>query len=559
MGAFWGRRNEPPGPPTPGRVGWARDYIIAGLVATLAVLVRAALDPLLGSDHAFVLAILAVVYVAWQGGFGPAMATLLLSMATIVYFFVQPRESFAVVRPSDQVAVAAFVFCGVSCAALGHAHRTAHRRATAALAEALARQTALEAEMGRRAAAETALLASEGRFRTVAELIPQLVWAARPDGARDYINPRWYAATGLPPGSGEGDGWVESVHPDDRAGVVGRWREAVASGEKYEVEYRLRQADGGYRWYLAQALPQRDDAGRVVRWFGTSTDVDDRKRHAETLERLVQERTAELMTANATLRSEVDERRRAEEREAAAARELRRSNAELEQFAYVASHDLQEPLRKIQAFGDLLAAKHAAALPAEGQGYVKKMQASAGRMSRLIDDLLTYSRVTTHARPFARVDLAAAVREVVDDLELRAEKAGGRVEVGPLPEVEADPVQMRQLFQNLIGNALKFHRPDVPPVVAVSAEPDGDGWAVTVADNGIGFDDKYAGRIFQVFQRLHGRDEYDGTGVGLAICRKIVDRHGGAITARGRPGEGATFVVALPARPPAAHPRPADP
>ena len=558
MGAFWGRMNEPLGPPTPGRIGWARDYIIAGLAATLAVLVRAALDPLLGSDHAFVLAILAVVYVAWQCGFGPAMATLLLSMATIVYFFVQPRESFAVVRASDQVAVAAFCFCGVSCAALGHAHRTAHRRATAALAEALAQQTALEAEMGRRAAAEAALGASEAQFRTVAELIPQLVWAARPDGTRDYINPRWYAATGLPPGSGEGEGWVESVHPDDRNGVVGRWRQAVATGEKYEVEYRLRQADGGYRWYLGQALPQRDDAGRVVRWFGASTDVDDRKRHAETLERLVQERTAELMTANAALRAEVDERRRAEEGEAAAARELRRSNAELEQFAYVASHDLQEPLRKIQAFGDLLAAKHAASLPAEGQGYVKKMQASAGRMSRLIDDLLSFSRVTTHARPFARVDLGATVQEVVDDLELRTEKTGGRVEVGPLPEVEADPVQMRQLFQNLIGNALKFHRPDVPPVVTVSAEPDGDGWAVTVADNGIGFDDKYAGRIFQVFQRLHGRDEYDGTGVGLAICRKIVDRHGGAITARGRPGEGATFVVALPARPPAAHSRPAD-
>jgi light-regulated signal transduction histidine kinase (bacteriophytochrome) len=172
-------------------------------------------------------------------------------------------------------------------------------------------------------------------------------------------------------------------------------------------------------------------------------------------------------------------------------------------------------------------------------------------MSRLIDDLLSFSRVTTHARPFSRVDLAATARDVIEDLELQAAQAGGRVEVGPLPEVEADPVQMRQLFQNLVGNALKFRRPGVPPVGRVAAAPAPDGWVVTVADNGIGFEDRHAARIFQVFQRLHGRDEYDGTGVGLAICRKIVDRHGGTITARGRPGEGATFVVALPARPPA--------
>jgi light-regulated signal transduction histidine kinase (bacteriophytochrome) len=180
-------------------------------------------------------------------------------------------------------------------------------------------------------------------------------------------------------------------------------------------------------------------------------------------------------------------------------------------------------------------------------------------MSRLIDDLRAYSRVTTRANAFAPVDLNAALADALEDLAVRVEQSGGRVEAGPLPTVTGDAGQLRQVFQNLIGNALKFHRPGVPPVVTVSAERADAGWAVRVADNGIGFEDKYAGRIFQVFQRLHGRDEYDGTGVGLAICRKIVDRHGGAITARGRPGEGATFVVALPARPPAAHPRPADP
>ena len=530
--------------PHPGR---AREYIIASLAGVLAVLVRAALDPLLRGDHAFVLAILAVVYVAWQCGFGPGVATLVVSMTGIVYFFVEPRSTFVVDRLSDQVAVAAFLFCGVGCAGLGHAQRESQRRLRAALDDALAGKEALEAEMTRRAVAETALGVSEARFRTLADFVPQIVWVTRPDGYHEYYNRRWYDFTGVPLGSTDGEGWNGVFHPDDQPRAWDRWRHSLATGEPYEIEYRLRRADGAYRWVLGQALPERDATGAIVRWFGTCTDIDDRKREAEVLEGLVSERTAELMKSNAALLAEVDERRRAEEREVAAARELRRSNAELEQFAYVASHDLQEPLRKIQAFGDLLSTKHGAVLPEEGRSYVGKMQASAGRMSRLIDDLLSYSRVTTHAKPFTQVNLAETVRDVVDDLELRAEKVGGRVEVGDLPRVEGDAIQLRQLFQNLIGNALKFHRPGVPPIVRVTAERVADGWVLSVADNGIGFEERHAGRIFQVFQRLHGRDEYEGTGVGLAICRKIVDRHGGTITADGRPGVGATFVVTLPA------------
>ncbi|MFO0801210.1 MAG: ATP-binding protein [Gemmataceae bacterium] len=538
--------------PLGARRWWVWHYVFATVAGVSAIFVRAALDPLLGTDHAFVLAILAVVYVSWQSGFGPAVVTLLISMSGIVYFYVHPRDSFVVHRLSDQVAVAAFGFCGVGCAALGHAQRVANRKARAALADALAREQALGEEMGRRAVAETALGVSESRFRTLADFVPQIVWVTRPDGYHEYYNRRWYDYTGVPLGSTDGEGWNELFHPDDQARAWERWQHSLTSGEPYEIEYRLRRADGAYRWFLGQALPERDPAGAVVRWFGTCTDIDDQKRQAEVLEGLVADRTAELMRANAALLAEVEERRRVEERESAAARELRRSNAELEQFAYVASHDLQEPLRKIQAFGDLLVTKYGPGLPDEGQGYVTKMKASAGRMSRLIDDLLSYSRVTTHARPFTRVSLAATVAEVVEDLELRAEKVGGRVEVGALPEVLGDPSQMRQLFQNLIGNALKFHRPGVPPVVRVAAEREGVNWVVTVADNGIGFEDRHAGRIFQVFQRLHGRDQYEGTGVGLAICRKIADRHGGTITAHGQPDDGATFVVTLPAPAPTA-------
>jgi PAS domain S-box-containing protein len=255
---------------------------------------------------------------------------------------------------------------------------------------------------------------------------------------------------------------------------------------------------------------------------------------------------------------DVTERKCAEETMAAFARQLQRSNQELELFASVASHDLQEPLRKIQAFGDRLHAKCAAALGEQGRDYLERMQASAARMQTLINELLTFSRLTTKAQPYRPVDLTHIARLVVADLEGRIQQTGGRVQVDDLPTLNADPTQMRQLLQNLIGNALKFHRPGEPPLVEVKGEvynngehingdgPNGPCCRITVQDNGIGFDEIYLGRIFEVFQRLHGRGEYEGTGMGLAICRKIVERHGGAITAHSAPGKGATFIITLP-------------
>jgi signal transduction histidine kinase len=242
------------------------------------------------------------------------------------------------------------------------------------------------------------------------------------------------------------------------------------------------------------------------------------------------------------------------------AAELIAANRELQEFASVASHDLQEPLRKIQAFGDRLQNKCGPVLDEQGREYLGRMQHAAARMSTLINDLLTFSRVTTRALPFQRVDLAETAREVVCDLEGRLHQTNGHVEIGPLPALDADLIQMRQLLQNLIGNALKFHKPGEPPVVHVEGEvlpepsilsaangvPSGPVCRLVVRDNGIGFDEKYLDRIFNVFQRLHGRGEYEGTGMGLAICRKIVERHRGRITAQSSPGRGATFLVTLP-------------
>lgn len=240
--------------------------------------------------------------------------------------------------------------------------------------------------------------------------------------------------------------------------------------------------------------------------------------------------------------------------------ELERSNAELQSFAYVASHDLQEPLRKIRTIGDRLQVKYSALLDAQGVDYLQRMQAAAARMQILIQDLLVFSRVTTQAQPFISVNLNEVVEEVLVDLERQVEDVNGRIEVAELPVIEADKTQMRQLLQNLITNSLKFHRTGAPPVVKIEAHMIkkklfGDGrtepldkiWCqLTITDNGIGFEEKHQERIFGVFQRLHGRNEYEGTGIGLSICRKIVERHGGQITAASQPDQGAVFTVTLP-------------
>jgi two-component system sensor kinase FixL len=249
---------------------------------------------------------------------------------------------------------------------------------------------------------------------------------------------------------------------------------------------------------------------------------------------------------------DIGERKRAEEKLARFAQQVQRSNKELEQFASIASHDLQEPLRKIQAFGDRLETKCGDALSEQGRDYLRRMRSAAARMQIFINNLLTFSRLTTAGRPFVSVDLAEVAQDVLSDLESRLQESGGRVEVGSLPTIEADPMQMRQLFQNLIGNGLKFHQPGTPPNVRVEASVRRNGpdsWCqITFQDHGIGFENVYLPRIFEAFQRLHGPGEFEGTGMGLTICRRIVERHGGSITARGVPGQGATFIVILPVR-----------
>jgi light-regulated signal transduction histidine kinase (bacteriophytochrome) len=261
---------------------------------------------------------------------------------------------------------------------------------------------------------------------------------------------------------------------------------------------------------------------------------------------------------------DVTDRKRAEERISLYASELERSNKDLEDFAYAASHDLQEPLRKIRTFGDRLESKYAEALGEEGRDYLERLLNASRRGQTLIDALLIYSRVSIKVGPLTRVDLVEATQEALSNLEIRIEETDARIEVGDMPAVEADPNQMIAMMQNLIGNALKFRRDEEPPRIKISAEMivaseqrRGQEFAsssheklcqIRVEDNGIGFDEKYSERIFNPFQRLHGRSAYEGVGMGLAICRKIAERHSGSISAKSTPGAGSIFTVTLPVK-----------
>jgi PAS domain S-box-containing protein len=383
--------------------------------------------------------------------------------------------------------------------------------------------------------AEAALRERERELQTMVDAIPQLAWMADPDGSVIWFNRRWLDYTGVVAGEMYGWSWLERVHPDDRGHVDELLRRTIEKGSEWEDTMRIADRGGQYREFLARAVPIRDESGGVIRWFGTSTDITD-----------------ELAARDAESRAEREQiaRQAAEMREEQLrlhASELERSNRELQDFAYVASHDLQEPLRKISTFTDLVIEEYGGQLDDEASLYLKRVQRAALRMSRLIKDLLSFSRVTSRAKPFAKVDLNDVISEVISDLEVLIKDTGGEVAVESLPTIDADPVQMRQLFQNLIGNSLKFHRDGEAPNIAVRDISEAPSHAaVEISDNGIGFDEKYLDRIFTPFQRLHGANEYGGTGIGLAICRRIVERHQGRITARSQVGVGSTFIVELP-------------
>jgi PAS domain S-box-containing protein len=356
---------------------------------------------------------------------------------------------------------------------------------------------------------------------------------------------------------------INPIHPQDQEQVEAAIRQALAPGSSgiYDAEYRL----VGHNSMPERIIHARGKViynadGQAYKLVGTAQDVTAEREYQQALEQLVELRTRELAEVNEELAANNEEYMAVNEELEEANQLLMRSNENLQQFAYVAGHDLQEPLRKIQQFGDLFRSKYAAA--GLEMSYLERMQSAANRMSTLIRDLLDFSSISTQHDITQIVPLNAVVETVLNDLELIIAETGASVKVNALPVVEGNELQLGQLFQNLLSNALKFRQPNLPPVIQIisgevsineipmSIRPSrvSDRYhQIEVIDNGIGFDEKYLDRIFQVFQRLHGKSEFTGTGIGLAICEKVVNNHGGAITAISTPGQGAVFRIYLPA------------
>jgi PAS domain S-box-containing protein len=304
------------------------------------------------------------------------------------------------------------------------------------------------------------------------------------------------------------------LSPLDAEPIMALKRQVIETGKKAREEVQL-TLNGNKYYYDMVVEPAFNSGGQIIGLLGSLLSITERKRAEEAIKEY--------------------------------ALKLEHSNRDLEDFAFIASHDLQEPLRKVRAFGERLQSQYAHEIQPEARDYLERMINASERMRVMVEELLAYSRVSTKAQPFTEVDLEALALEVLSDLETRIEITQGKVEISNLPRVKADRQQMRHLLLNLVGNALKFHRPNQPPRVRLSGQMVNSTTAeIYIEDNGIGFDVQYLDRIFQPFQRLHGRSQFDGSGMGLAICRKIVERHGGAITAESEPGQGSRFILTLP-------------
>ena len=369
--------------------------------------------------------------------------------------------------------------------------------------------------------AERRLRETEARFRTLVEQIPAITYIEAVDREERstnllYTSPQIETMFGYSP-----DEWIADpelfptlLHPDDRERILAEDERTEATGEPFRAEYRQYTKDGRVIWVRDEATLVHDEQGRPMFWQGVMFDITEQKRYEEKLAGLVEE--------------------------------LRRSNAELEQFAYVASHDLQEPLRMVASYTQLLARRYEGKLDKDADEFIGYAVDGANRMQKLINDLLTYSRVGTRGQGLVATDARAAFEAARANLRVAIEESGAEVTSEELPTVMGDQTQLVQLFQNLIANALKFRREGEPVRVDVGAERRSeDEWLFWVADTGIGIEEQYTERIFRIFQRLHGKGGYTGTGIGLAVCKKIVERHGGRIWVESEVGEGSTFYFTL--------------
>jgi PAS domain S-box-containing protein len=360
---------------------------------------------------------------------------------------------------------------------------------------------------------EQTLRDGERQFRELADSMPQIVWAADPNGRFDYYNRRWYQFTGRPEGIAGDESWTDVVHPDDQERCLACWHSATRSGDPYEIEYRLRERTGSYHWFLRRALPVRDPQGRITRWYGTCTNIDTVKTTEEGLRRANVEKDA--------------------------------ANRELEAFSYSVAHDLRTPLRSIDGFSQAILEDNGDQLDARGKAHLARVRAAAQRMAQLIDDLLSLSRVSRVEPRREAVNLTAIARGIGQRLHEAdsARKVEFVVQEGLTAQGDASLLAV--VVENLLGNAWKFtNRRSVARIEIGVTSKDGQP-AYFVRDDGAGFDMAHAGKLFGAFQRMHANIDFPGSGIGLATVHRIVRKHDGKIWAESVVGQGATFFFTL--------------
>lgn len=374
---------------------------------------------------------------------------------------------------------------------------------------------------------EQALRHSEQRYRSLVQAMSEMVWSSNAIGNELQVNPPLEEFTGLPELQVRGSGWLQAVHPDDRSRAEAAWAAAVAATTPYECEFRLRRADGEWRDIESRGIPILNPDGRLREWIGVGIDITERKRAEEGIRRL-----------NEELEQRVKDR----------TAELEAANKELEAFSYSVSHDLRAPLRAIDGFSRILLADYATSLPEDGQEFLRDIRTNTRTMGQLVDDLLQFSKLGRQSVAKQHIRTLDIVERCFRDLKERTEGRKIDLRISELPECWADPSLLRQVWINLISNALKYTSKREITVIEIGTRP-GDNSAEQIyfiKDNGVGFDMRYAHKLFGVFQRLHRAEDYEGTGVGLATVQRVIHRHGGRVWAESAPDQGATFYLTLP-------------
>jgi PAS domain S-box-containing protein len=400
--------------------------------------------------------------------------------------------------------------------------------------------------------AAKALSASEQKFRMIANLVPLILWTFDEHGDCNFLSVRWKEFTGKDVEDGLGRGWNNFLHPNDKENVMRSWQRSASERKPFEAKFRLRNAEGGYTSYYTNSLPRYDAGGNFEGHIGILQNISTEEQIRASLEKIVLDKTDDLRKKNTELR--IAEKALLQQNE-----QLENINNQLSSFAHVASHDLQEPLRKIQILSSQLFDIEGNKFSEKGKQLYYRIGSCSSRMRDLINDLLNFSTSSNDEGQFENVDLNSMIQEIISDLEVKITDKNAVIEIEELPRIRAIKFQFHQLFLNLLNNALKFSRVGIQPLIVIKSAIVDDSdlpdhrnkqgrafYHITVADNGIGFDPKSSKKIFEMFHRLHGRSEYEGTGIGLAICKKIVENHEGLIVAKGRPGFGSTFHIYLP-------------